>query len=542
MSYTVSARKWRPQKFDEIVGQRHMVRTLKNAIKNNRVANAYIFSGTRGVGKTTTARILAKALNCVHGPTDNPCGECKPCRDIKIGSSVDVIEIDGASNRGIDDIRSLRDNVKYAPASGKYKIYIIDEVHMLTKEAFNALLKTLEEPPSHVIFIFATTETNKVPDTILSRCQWFDFKTLHIDDIVKQLSFIAEKDGISINKDYLKMIAKNAEGSMRDAQMLFDQVISFSGEVIKEEDVKNVLGLVDKKLIEDLMNSIIKKDCRELIKLVGKLRESGYDIKIFYKEMVEYIRDMIIMKINDNAEMTDMSPCEADVIRQQNKQLSLDQVQRMLGLLIEIDREMKNFSYPEIVFEMTLIRITQLAPIIPIDSVLEKIDNIERLIIKKYLSKDTVSIRGELNQNTEKNTEKTVDAEVHADILDNNNDLIKKWDMLIEEVGKHKGSLPSLLRNGRILSIEENICIGFKDDDIFYIDTIKKPKNLEIISNAAEKILGKGLKVKIEILRDDKLSRSENRNRYDRNKNETVYNKDIIRDAMEIFKADIATR
>ena len=238
MSYVVIARRWRPQQFDEIIGQEHVSKTLSNAIANERIAHSYIFTGPRGVGKTTTARILAKALNCEKGPTATPCNDCASCKSITLGNSLDVLEIDGASNRGIDEIRNLRENIRYTPTQGKYKIYIIDEVHMLTKEAFNALLKTLEEPPEHALFIFATTEIHKVPATILSRCQRFDFRRIPLKTIMEHLQNICTQDKIDIEEEALLQIAKKADGSMRDSQSILDQIISYSGQRVTFDDVR----------------------------------------------------------------------------------------------------------------------------------------------------------------------------------------------------------------------------------------------------------------------------------------------------------------
>jgi len=285
MSYQVTARKWRPQKFEEVVYQDHVSKTLKNSIEKGRVSHAYLFSGPRGTGKTTMARILAKALNCETGPTPSPCGECDNCREIRNSMSFDVIEIDGASNRGVNDIRELRENVNFAPVKAKYKIYIIDEVHMLTKEAFNALLKTLEEPPPHVVFIFATTEAHQVPDTILSRCQKYFFKKIPVDPIVRQLKNIIQHEGYRVSDRALFPIARAAEGSMRDAQSLMDQVISFSdsrkgGDTeISEMDALSILGIVPVESYAVLLGSIAAADTAAVMAEVHRISIMGADIR-----------------------------------------------------------------------------------------------------------------------------------------------------------------------------------------------------------------------------------------------------------------------
>ena len=283
MSYLVLARKWRPQSFEDIVGQEHVTRTLKNAISSERVAHAYLFTGARGVGKTSAARILAKALNCEKGPTTQPCNECTHCREIASGASVDVHEIDGASNTSVDDVRDLKEGINYLPSSCRKKIYIIDEVHMLSTSAFNALLKTLEEPPSHVIFIFATTEPHKIPGTILSRCQRFDFKRISVRLIYDRLKGIASEEGLEISEKSLMIIAREADGGMRDAQSLLDQVISFSGSKISDEEVIDVLGVIDLALIQEAAVAVLNNDPEKCLELVGRLFTYGWDVKEFGK-------------------------------------------------------------------------------------------------------------------------------------------------------------------------------------------------------------------------------------------------------------------
>ncbi|MDI6765504.1 MAG: DNA polymerase III subunit gamma/tau, partial [Bacteroidota bacterium] len=294
MTYLVTARKWRPMVFEDIIGQSHITITLRNAIATNRLSHAYIFSGPRGVGKTTTARILAKAINCVNPNNLNPDNECDLCKEITEGRSVNVFEIDGASNRGVDEIRNLREAVRYGPAKGKYKVYIIDEVHMLTKEAFNALLKTLEEPPAYVMFIFATTEIHKVPLTILSRCQRFDFRRISINEITSRLRFIAKEDHVTIDDEALFIIAKRADGSMRDAQSIFDQVISFCGEDIKSQQILSMLNIVDQDIYFRVTEIIKSKDVQAGLLIVDEIINRGFDLREFLGGLMEHLRNMLI--------------------------------------------------------------------------------------------------------------------------------------------------------------------------------------------------------------------------------------------------------
>jgi DNA polymerase-3 subunit gamma/tau len=297
MSYLVLARKWRPQSFDEIVGQEHISQTLMNAIRSNRVAHAFLFTGVRGVGKTTAARVLAKALNCVQGPTPTPCNSCVNCREITAGSAVDVLEIDGASNTGVDDVREIIENVRYQPAKSRFKIYIIDEVHMLSTSAFNALLKTLEEPPPHVKFIFATTDPHKVPHTIHSRCQRYDFKRIPFRLIADRLMHIARSDGVEVSDRALFLIAREGEGSMRDAQSLFDQVIAFAGKTVRDEDVVAALGLADRKMLYAVADAIVDRNPVRALELLNELHLYGQDMRRFARELLEHFRNLSVTRI-----------------------------------------------------------------------------------------------------------------------------------------------------------------------------------------------------------------------------------------------------
>ncbi len=307
MSYTVTALKWRPQRFDEVVGQEHITKTLKNAIENGRIAHAYIFAGPRGVGKTTTARILAKRLNCLNPQGGEPCNECAMCKMFQSGQTMDVIEIDGASNRRIDEIRTLRESVKYAPTSGKYKIYIIDEVHMLTTESFNALLKTLEEPPEHTVFIFATTDIHKVPLTIISRCQRFDFRRIELDEIKKLLAKISEAEGIEIDDESLTIIAKRADGALRDAQSLFDQVVSYCGTKISADEVREMLNLIDEDVFFEVSNAVLNKEFKVAYSTVQKLYENGWNFIDFVNGLIEHFRNIMAIVVTGSSKFIEAS-------------------------------------------------------------------------------------------------------------------------------------------------------------------------------------------------------------------------------------------
>ena len=378
MEFQVSARKWRPQKFSELIGQEHIVRTLHNAIEMDRVAHAYLFSGTRGVGKTTTARLLAKALNCEQGPTPEPCDQCNFCKEIRDGYSVDVLEIDGASNRGINEVRDLIENVQYSTSACRFKIYIIDEVHMLTKEAFNALLKTLEEPPPQVVFIFATTELIKIPETILSRCQCFEFKPLTQQQIIGQLKAICEHDGIRIDPHSLEEIAKNGAGSMRDAQSLLDQVIAFCGTEIEPGAVESVLGVVGQDALASFVDCVIQKDAAGLLEQVKEVIEHGKDLGYFCRDLIEYLRNLMLVKVAANAEsLLSGQTIHLDTLKKQVASFEADELHQMFQVLSKAEMEMKRSSRPQMLFEMAVLRLTEVRPLQEIDRLIDQINRME---------------------------------------------------------------------------------------------------------------------------------------------------------------------
>ena len=381
MDYQVSARKWRPQKFSELIGQEHIVRTLANAIELNRVSHAFLFSGTRGVGKTTTARILARVLNCEKGPSIEPCGTCSLCREITQGHCIDVQEIDGASNNGVAEVRDLIDNVQYASSSARYKVYIIDEVHMLSKSAFNALLKTLEEPPPRVIFIFATTELIKIPETILSRCQCFEFKPLSNVQITKQLELICEQEGIQIDAKGLEEISKVGAGSMRDAQSLLDQVIAYGGKNIDTDSVESVLGIVGGNTLKLFAEGLIKSEPAELIDLVQEVANQGKDLGLFCRSMMEYLRNLLMVKVSRNPEnLLNTHTCDLNVLKKQAEGFHSDELQQMFTILSRTETEMKRSSLGQMVFEMAILRLTETRPFKNIDDLIHKMNQAELML------------------------------------------------------------------------------------------------------------------------------------------------------------------
>jgi len=374
MSYQVIARKYRPQTFDEVVGQNAAAQTLRNAILQNRIAHAYLFAGARGVGKTSTARILAKALNCKEGPTITPCNVCPSCVEITGGNSIDVLEIDAASNRGIDEIRELRENVKYAAARDRYKVFIIDEVHMLTTEAFNALLKTLEEPPPQVTFILATTELHKVPSTILSRCQHFNFRAISYHEVLGQLQKIAEEEHIQISDEALNAIARASEGSMRDAQSQLDQIIAFCGNEIKDEQVRDLLGIVPQQMLDDFTNAIVEQNGRQVLALIDQLVASGLNLQHFVREMLGHFRNLLMLKIaGEDPKLVPLAPAEMGRARDLAAHFSEEDLTRFFQILVAAEGEMRWSSQARFHLEMALTRVLHAKRLVSIEELIKQL-------------------------------------------------------------------------------------------------------------------------------------------------------------------------
>jgi DNA polymerase-3 subunit gamma/tau len=497
MSYLVLARKWRPQVFEEVVGQRPITQTLQNAISQNRVAHAFLFTGARGVGKTSTARILAKALNCESGPRTDPCNQCNSCREITQGTSMDVIEIDGASNRGIDEIRELRENVRYTPAKSRYKIYIIDEVHMLTREAFNALLKTLEEPPPHIIFVFATTEPHKIPATILSRCQRYDFKRIPLKEIVDSLKRIVEEEKVKISEKGLFSIAQESEGSLRDAQSLLDQVISYGGKDIRDEDLITVLGLIDRKLLYDTIEAISERNAEQCMEIVEHIYHYGYDLQHFCRELLQYFRNLILMKVSQKPEgLMEILKEEFEILKKQAERFQFDQLNYLFSLLLKGEEEIAQSTFPRVMLEMTLIRMATLRPVLPIDEILKKLESLDK---GGNPSVEPMGEKVEEVRKTEPPIKATEDTKAQASEEVMNPDHPQQetsgggesqkireeaWRKLVDLTRARNPILGSFLTLGNLIHMnDEKIEIGFEKDSFHYDRMIEKENRnqLELI-------------------------------------------------------------
>ena len=500
MSYLVLARKWRPQVFEDVVGQEHVTRTLQNAIKTGRVAHAYLFTGARGVGKTSAARILAKALNCINGPTPVPCNTCESCKEIAGGSSMDVFEIDGASNTGVDDIRELRENIKFPPIKCRYRIYIIDEVHMLSTNAFNALLKTLEEPPPHVIFVFATTDPQKIPVTILSRCQEFDFKRIPALLIQERLKTIAESEKIKITDRGLHIIAREADGGMRDAQSILDQVISFAGEEVSDEDVAKSLGVIDREVLKNVVKSIMERTPAGCIQVVERVYDYGYDVRLFCKNLLEYIRNLTVLKvIKDPGQLIDLPDGEIAELKTLSDGFSQDELQQLFAILSRGEEELKRSSSPRLSLEMTLIKMATLRPLIPVSELMEMVKGLEQGIgkawsLEKKEDEKMRSLEDEkkiltsqpLNLSTSVSKEKV---EAHIELEEPGD----TWKSFMQLVQKRRPPLASKLEHGRLIELSDTeVRIGF--DKGIYLDMISK-EDIRVLEEMLNGHLSRSMKV-----------------------------------------------
>lgn len=377
-TFVVTARKWRPQQFSDVVGQEHITKTLKNAITGNRVHHAYLFSGPRGVGKTTTARIFARGVNCVNLKDGEPCNECENCLNMLENKSMDIIEIDGASNNSVDDIRKLRENAKYPPSTGKFKLYIIDEVHMLSTSAFNALLKTLEEPPPHLLFVFATTESHKVPATILSRCQRFDFRRMEITNITNQLKYIAEKESITIDEQSLVTIAKKADGSMRDSQSIFDQVIAFCGKDVNYSDMAESLHLIDEEFFFELTDAISNNDKAEIFNISKKVSDKGYDLNETLSGYLEHVRNLMSVKATESTDLIETSEEYKEKYLKYSEKFTDNDLLSMMKIVNDAEQQIRFSSQPKIKFELSLLKMASLEKVQDLNLLLSQIAELKK--------------------------------------------------------------------------------------------------------------------------------------------------------------------
>jgi len=556
------------------MGQKHITQTLQNAISQKRVAHAFLFTGARGVGKTSTARILAKALNCEKGPKINPCNQCANCQEITNGSSMDVIEIDGASNRGIDEIRELRENVRYTPAKSHYKIYIIDEVHMLTKEAFNALLKTLEEPPPHIVFIFATTEPHKIPATILSRCQRYDFKRIPLREIRESLQRIVGEEQIQISQRGLISISRESEGSLRDAQSLLDQVIAYAGKNILDDDIAEVLGLIDRKILNDTIEAIADKDAERCMEIIEYVYHFGHDLQHFCRELLQYLRNLILIKVSQHPEgLIELPEEELESYKKQAEKFQFDQLNHLFSLLLKGEQEIAQSTFPRTMLELTLIRMATLRPILPVDEMMRKLEALEnRELPKGVKEKNPSATLGKVVRpgapEGDKQREQTPPEDGEArrerkifektEVSGNFNkeealdevppkDWEEKWKGLVDFTRARNPILGSFLVLGSLVHLsDEKIEIGFDKDSFHYERMLEKENRAQLESICHEylqkktKVIVSPLSLGVEsrgkvVLNKGEAVRNESERRSEKREEENP----IIQEALRLFNGKI---
>ena len=535
MEFQVSARKWRPQKFSELIGQEHIVRTLRNAIELDKISHAYLFSGTRGVGKTTTARILAKAINCAKGPISEPCDECDFCQEIKLGNSIDVREIDGASNNSVAEARELIETIKYAASASRYKVYIIDEVHMLSKSAFNALLKTLEEPPPKVVFLFATTELSKIPETILSRCQCFEFKPLSQRQIIEQLKIICDQEGIEANGLSLEKIAKSGAGSMRDAQSLLDQVIAYCGNKIENDSVEEVLGVVGSTTLEKLVEHLIKKDSVKLIESVQSIITDGKDLNFLCRDLAEYLRNLMMVKLSNKPEvLLDIQVCNLQVLQDQSKAFHVDELQQMFSVLSRTETEMKRSSMAQMIFEMSILRLADVRPFHRIDDMIKAINALEEKGQQPVVLSTTSinSVQDELKKkgSVEFSSDRCLDSS-------------SNWQQIKQEICVRKPVFKLYLEQCQVLAFSESsLDLGFIDG--ITLDQVKSQENIQLLKDAVKLVCDREINVTLVLSEKGSIpdtnssssrlaSKETNINSF--NQSQDKSETEIIQDALDVF-------
>lgn len=498
MSYQVLSRKWRPQAFDEVVGQQHVTDSLKSMITSGRIHHGYLFSGIRGIGKTTTARILAKALNCVHGPTITPCNACEFCKEITEGYSIDVEEIDGASNRGVDDVRVLQENVSYAPSRSRYKIFIVDEVHMLTTQAFNALLKTLEEPPANVVFILATTEPWKVPLTILSRCQQFKFRNSSSAELVELLSTLAAHEGIAISPNSLALIAKTAGGSVRDAENFLDQVISFSGATVADREARYVLGIPDHALLHEVLTALVDHQTPRVFPLIEQLVSHGYNFRLLCMELMERLRNLAVLKLMSQPDeylvLFDYNRAELEWYA---RRTTLSEVQQWYWLIAEAERKIKYSPNPRYILEFTLAQMTRVQAIEPLAQLQTQLEQLQALIAADVPA-PPVQPQSQLRPAPVQSASPEISppSPQMSEPLQSSPEVARMWAEVMNIVRAKRPSFAAPLRQAIPVSLTaDTFTLGFHPDATFAKSSLDDPAKAAFLQELLQSYLGRSIKI-----------------------------------------------
>jgi DNA polymerase-3 subunit gamma/tau len=548
VSYQVFARKYRPQTFDDLVGQTHVTRTLKNAVEQNRLAHAYLFVGPRGTGKTSTARILAKALNCIHGPTITPCGVCDNCKEIAGGNSLDVLEIDGATNNGVEQVRELRDNVRYAPAKGRFKIYIIDEVHMLSSAAFNALLKTLEEPPPHVKFVFATTEPQKVLPTILSRCQRFDLHRIPANLIAQHLQFIAGKEKFSLEPAAAHAIARGAEGGLRDAESMLDQLVSFCGDPIAEEDVLKVFGFTSEFTVARFTEMILAGATAEALDLLHEQSESGKDMMKLMSDSIAHLRDLLVFKVKPDALANDVDPELQKCFERAAAKIETDRLLELIEQFAAAEGRMKWAPNKKLHFEVAVIKAIQTLGQVTLTEVIENLsalrDGKSPFEAPAAAPPPAAAPRAE-----EKPTRAPQEAPRKAQVsvaadepACGELDLEAAWQKTVEQVRARRPLIRSWIESAKVLGAEgRTFRLGFPQQQQSVVESLSHPKTRGFLEGLLKEVTGKDWTIKFSLVEGLPVAPppAEPPVKPPADPVESFKNDPLIQEALEIFKGEI---
>ena len=522
MTYQSLYRRFRPKTFNDVLGQEHITTTLKNQILSNNVAHAYLFSGTRGTGKTSTAKIFARAVNCIDSIDGNPCNECELCKGIIDDSIMDVVEMDAASNNSVDDVRELREKAKYPPSRGKYKVYIIDEVHMLSKGAFNALLKTLEEPPKHLLFILATTEPQKLPATIQSRCQRFDFKRIGANDIVKNMGQICAEINIPVEDKALHLIARNSDGAMRDALSILDQCVSFVEGEISYDFVLSLLGAVNTDLFFEISKSIIDKDLDRLLSLIDDIIQKGKDVNQFIKDLILHFRNLMIVKTSNNVDnIVDGTEEFIEALKEQAKLIELTNIIRCLNILSDAESQSKWSSQPRIILEIAIVKLVNPDGDLSIEGLSNKINELEKMLSQGKFSvptredskvKDIKPIEKAKEQDNKKQKDNHIESEATIESSPDisvsgpvNLDMIEsKWNDILKKIKKDKIGTHALIMEGKVLDFKNNVVtIAFGEGFGFHKDAVEKKENKEYIEKVISSFFSSNITIKFTMGSED---------------------------------------
>jgi DNA polymerase III subunit gamma/tau len=563
VSYQVFARKYRPKVFDDVLGQDHVIQTLKNAILQQRLAHAYLFVGPRGTGKTSTARILAKAVNCIHGPTINPCGVCDSCIEISQGISLDVLEIDGASNNSVDQVRELRDNVRFAPR-GKYKIYIIDEVHMLTQQAFNALLKTLEEPPAHVIFVFATTEPHKVLPTILSRCQRFDLRRIPPLIIARHLKFIAGNEGVSLDRDAAAAIAVAAEGGLRDAESMLDQLVAFCGDSIGESQVLEVFGLTAEHVVADLTRSILEQNGAGTLAIVHQQAEAGKDLTKLLGDLLAFFRNLLIFKVDPQSLQEEISDHARTTLEELAPIFDTRKVLRLIEATSDVEATIKWAANKKLHLEIALIRAIQTLSEVSLNNVIDALESLrdgsaasQAQTIQRELrsenpvtkAPDKLSAAAERVVTETSGEAKTAEnagapeATTHMNEAKSDRSELGEtaWARILNTIRTRRPLIVSWLEQATPFFLERGrLKLAFAEDQQIAVESLSRPNNRRLLEEVTGEIVGDTWKLEFELRADLPVpSKPATEAQKPADPMEDFRNDPMIQKALELFKAEI---